>query len=357
MTGTATTMLDAQVVVRREAYTLDVAVRADAGDVVAVLGPNGAGKSTLLAALAGLVAIDEGHVVVDGATLDDPVAGVLVPPERRGVSLVPQDLVLFTHLDARANVAFGLRARGIDRRRADAAAQGWLDRLGVGDLATRRPAQLSGGQAQRVALARALAPSPSLLLLDEPLSALDVQTRASVRRDVRAHLDAFAGVALVVTHDPLDALALASQVVVLEDGRVVQAGPIDELTTRPRSRYVADLLGVNLLHGVADGHTVRLDATGVAVAVADAGAGEVAVLVHPHAVALHRAEPEGSPRNRWRARVAGVELLGDRVRVRLDGAVPLTAEVTTDAVRALDLHEGAEVWATVKATEIRTYPR
>ncbi len=356
MTDTSV-VLDAHVVVRRDGHTLDVAVRAAAGEVVAVLGPNGAGKTTLLDALAGLVAIDDGRVVVAGTTVDDPAVGVLVPPERRGVSLVTQDLVLFAHLDARANVAFGLRAGGVDRRAAEAEAQRWLDRLGVGDLAARRPAQLSGGQAQRVALARALAPSPSVLLLDEPLSALDVQTRASVRRDLRAHLDGFAGVTLVVTHDPLDALALATQVVVIEDGRLVQSGPIDDLTTRPRSRYVADLLGVNLLDGVADGSTVRLEVSGTTVAVADAGSGEVAVLVHPHAVAVHRHEPEGSPRNRWRARVAGLELLGDRVRVRLDGAVPLTAEVTADAVRALDLHEGNEVWATVKATEIRTYPR
>ena len=350
-------MLAADIGLTIGSLDLSVELEVDRGEVLALLGPNGAGKTTALRALAGLEQLDRGSIVLAGTVLDDPTTPTFVPPADRPVGVVFQDYLLFPHLSVLDNVAFGPRCRGVPKTTAEITARRWVDSVGLGSLAGSRPAELSGGQAQRAALARALAADPQLLLLDEPLAALDAGTRSTVRRDLKRHLDQFDGATVLVTHDPLDALALASQVVVLEDGRVVQAGPIDELTTRPRSRYVADLLGVNLLHGVADGHTVRLDATGVAVAVADAGAGEVAVLVHPHAVALHRAEPEGSPRNRWRARVAGVELLGDRVRVRLDGAVPLTAEVTADAVRALDLHEGAEVWATVKATEIRTYPR
>jgi molybdate transport system ATP-binding protein len=267
-----------------------------------------------------------------------------------------QDYLLFPHLTALDNVAFGLVVGGAGKHQARAEAQGWLDRFGIGDKATSRPRQLSGGQAQRVALARALAPSPSLLLLDEPLAALDAGTRAVVRRDLRRHLGEFTGVTVLVTHDPLDALALATDVVVLDGGRVIQTGPIGELTTRPRSRYVADLVGLNLLAGTAHDRVVVLDG-GVDLAVADHVDGDVYALVHPHAVALHTREPAGSPRNQWPAVVEGFDLLGDRVRVRLTGAVPLTAEVTAEAITDLGLHEGRQVWAAVKATEISVYPR
>ncbi len=349
--------LHATLDVRRAPFHLDIDLDVAPGEVVALLGPNGSGKSTALHAVAGLLAVDAGTVTIDGEPLDDPVADRFVPAERRPVSLVFQDYLLFPHLSALDNVAFGLRARGTPSAEARATAGAWLDRMGLSDLGGRKPRRLSGGQAQRVALARALAPHPRVLLLDEPLAALDAGTRAAVRRDLRHHLSAFDGATVLVTHDPLDALALASRVVVLDGGRVTQAGPIAELTARPRSRYVAELVGLNLIAGAAHGHAVAIGDAGATLAIADAAEGDVFALVHPHAVAVHTVEPEGSPRNRWPARIAGLDLLGDRVRLRLDGPVPLIAEVTADAVASLDLHEGRDVWATVKATEVTTYPR
>jgi molybdate transport system ATP-binding protein len=348
--------LDAQIEVRLGGFHLSVGLTVGAGEVVALLGPNGAGKTTALRALSGLAALDEGRIVLDGTVLDDPSTGTWLPPERRPVSVVFQDHLLFPHLDAAANVAFGLGAAGVPRRQARAEAAAWLDRFGLADRATARPASLSGGEAQRVALARALAVRPSLLLLDEPLASLDAGTRTAVRRDLRRHLAAAGRATLLVTHDPLDALALASRVVVVEGGRVTQEGPIAELTERPRSRYVADLVGLNLLSGTASGTTVALDGGG-SVTVAEAETGPVLAVVHPRAVALHRSRPDGSPRNRWPGRVAGFDLLGDRVRVRVGGPVPLVAEVTPAAVAALGLQEGDEVWTVVKATEIVTYSR
>ncbi len=221
---------------------LRVDLNVEAGNVVAVLGPNGAGKTTLLRALAGLVPLTDGRVVLDGRVLEDATNGTYLPPERRPIGVVFQDYLLFPHLTALDNVAFGLRCQGRSRRDARQQAHEWLDRVGLGDRATVKPAELSGGQAQRVALARALAIEPRMLLLDEPLSALDVSTRADVRETLRRHLDAFRGVRLLVTHDPLEALALASQLVVLEDGRVVQSGSPTEVAERPRSAYVADLV-------------------------------------------------------------------------------------------------------------------
>ncbi len=349
--------LHAHLKIRRGEFALDVAIEAAPGEVVALLGPNGSGKTTALHALAGLVPLDGGAISLDGELLDDPVQGTFVHPHQRAVSLVFQEYLLFPHLSALDNVAFGLRARGMGRAEAQRQATAMLDRFGLADKARAKPSHLSGGQAQRVAIARALATEPSLLLLDEPLAALDATTRATVRRDLRAHLAAFGGVAVVVTHDALDALALASRVVVLDGGSVTQDGPIAELAARPRSRYVADLVGLNLLHGHATGFTVTVASSGERITVADRVDGDVYVLIAPRSVALHTSEPDGSPRNRWPAMIAGFDLLGDRVRVRVDGPVPLVAEITAAAFTTLALHEGQSVWVAVKATEITTYPR
>ena len=206
-----------------------------------------------------------------------------------------------------------------------------------------------------MALARAMAPDPRLLLLDEPLSALDASTRAQVRRDLVRHLAGFRGTRVLVTHDPLEAAALAGRLLVVEEGRLVQSGTPAEVTARPRSRYVADLVGVNLLRGAASGGLVTLPGGG-AVAVADPAEGEVFAVIHPRAVALHRHHPEGMPRNVWRGEAAGLESLGDRARVRVEGPFPLVAEVTTASVAELKLAEGGPVWASVKATEVSVYP-
>jgi molybdate transport system ATP-binding protein len=325
--------------------------------VAALLGPNGAGKTTVLRALAGLLRVAEGRVVLDGRVLEDTARRVRVPVERRPVGMVFQDYLLFPHLSALENVAFGLRARGMRRAPANRTAQRWLERLGLPGVADAGPRTLSGGQQQRVALARALATDPRLLLLDEPLAALDVSIRAEVRRDLRRHLREFAGVNLLVTHDPLEAIALADRLIVIEAGRIVQTGTPAEVTERPRSAYVADLVGVNLLRGRATGDAIEL-VDGGRLEVVGAGGGEVFAVVPPRSVSLWRSRPDGSPRNVWRGRAEGLDLLGDRVRVRVDGRPQpsLVAEVTPAAVAELQLAEGSDVWVSVKATEIRAYP-
>lgn len=343
--------------------SLSVELAVAPGEVLALLGPNGAGKSSLLRCLAGLQPIGRGHVVISGEVVDDPAAGVFTEADRRSVGMLFQDYLLFPHLDVLDNVAFGPRSRGMRRAAARGIARRWIERMNLVDHVGVRPGELSGGQAQRVALARALATDPELLLLDEPLAALDATTRSTVRRDLHAHLDEFAGTAIIVSHDPLDALALADRVAVLEQGKLTQVGSLGEVTSRPRTRYVADLVGVNLLHGDATDHTVTIagddGTTGDAgeVHLADPMNGSVLLLIRPRAVALHRRRPDTSARNVWRCTVEGFDMLGEHVQVRLRGAVALTAEVTPGAVAELGVTEGSEVWASVKATEVDAYPQ
>ena len=325
---------------------LDASVAAEAGEVVALVGPNGAGKSTLLGALAGTVPAS-GTLVVDGVEL------LPRPPEQRPVGWVPQAGLLFPHLTAAGNVAYGLRARGRGRATAHATALAWLERFGVGPLATARAGSLSGGEAARVALARALAVEPRLLLLDEPLAALDVATRTDVRRLLRATLAGSDAVTLLVTHDPVDAVAVADRVVVLEQGRVVQDAPVNDVLTAPRSAWVAELIGLNAWRGTVRHGMVQVAGGGRVVA-ADSGAGrEVLALVAPSAVALHRAEPEGSPRNVLVGPVTSTTFLAERVRVTVATTPPVTAEVTAAAAAELHLADGGDVWAAFKATEVR----
>lgn len=348
-------MLDAQVRLRVGDLALDVRLKAAPGQLVVLVGPNGAGKTTLLRALAGLVPVEEGHVSIDGAVLEDTARGIRVPTERRPVGMVFQDYLLFPHLSMIENVAFGLRARGVPRAAARQQAAVWLDRMGLSARAEAKPRSLSGGQAQRVALARALATSPSLLLLDEPLAALDAPARAGVRRDLRRHLATFGGVRLLVTHDPPEAIALADRIMVIEHGSIVQAGDVPDVTARPRSRYVAEFVGVNLFRGTAAGGSIEID-TGGSLTAAGVGSGEVFAVVHPHAVSVHRTEPEGSPRNVWKGFVEGCDFEGDRVRVRVGGAPSIVAEVTPAAASELDLIDGGTVWVSVKATDVVVYP-
>jgi molybdate transport system ATP-binding protein len=348
--------LAASVVVRRGTLTVDVDLQVDDGEVLAVLGPNGAGKSTLLRVLAGLLPPDGGRVTVDGATWDDVAAGVHVPAHRRALGMVFQDNLLFPHLSVLDNVAFGLRTRGVRTALARARGAEWLARVGLDGLGGRRPGQLSGGQAQRAALARALAWEPAVLLLDEPLSALDARTRLTVRAELRRHLGQFGGSTVLVTHDPVDAMALADRVLVVEEGRVVQEGTPGDVSRHPRTDYVARLVGLSLLPGIGEGRVVRLDGGGV-VAVAEEVSGPVFAAVRPESVALYLTRPDGSPRNVWRARLVGATPHGITVRCELDGEVPLVADITATAFAELGLAAGAEVWATVKASEVAVYAR
>jgi molybdate transport system ATP-binding protein len=346
--------LDARIETRLGRLSLDVAISAATGETLVLLGPNGAGKTTLLRSIAGLVELSRARVVVDGQVLEDTTTGRWVPTERRPIGFVFQDYLLFPHMSSLDNVAFGLRAHGASRAEARTGARLWLERVGLRGHAAARPRSLSGGEAQRVALARALAVEPRLLLLDEPLAALDAQARAEVRRDLTRHLASFEGTRVLVTHDPLEAMVLADRIAVLEEGRVVQSGTPEELRARPRSHYVARLVGLNLFRGHAERGSIALEGGGALVA-ATSGVGEMFVSVHPRAIALYRSRPEGSPRNVFAATVRSLDLEGDRVRVQLAGAVPLVAEVTTAAVRELRLVEGEEVWASVKASEVDVY--
>ena len=359
------TGLDAAVTVHRPGFVLDVALRAAPGETVAVLGPNGAGKSTLLDVLAGLLRPDAGHVRVRGRTLTDAAARVHVPTHRRGVGLLAQQALLFPHLSALANVAFGPRAHGVPRRAAADRARALLAAVDAGALADRRPAQLSGGQQQRVALARALATGPDLLLLDEPLAALDVDATPAMRALLRRTLRDGERTAVLVTHAALDALVLADRVVVLTDGRVVEDGPVREVLARPRSPFAARIAGLDLVPGTACPEGLRtadgLIVAGHAEAVED---GEPAVAVFPPAaVAVFADRPHGSPRNVVPVTLGAVEPHGDLVRLRAavrEGgpawADGLAADVTPGALVDLPVEPGAPLWFAVKAAEVAIHP-
>jgi molybdate transport system ATP-binding protein len=352
--------------VRRGEFELRARFTVADGEVLGVIGPNGAGKTTLLRALAGLAALDTGRISLGAGVLDDPAARVFVDPRRRPVGLVFQNYRLFPHLSVRDNVAFASRAGGLSRRTSRQLADRWLERLELTGFADRKPAQLSGGQAQRVALARALAADPGLLLLDEPLAALDVRTRGQVRGELAGHLAGFAGPTLVVTHDPLEALVLTDRLLVIEGGRVVQDGPPAEVAGRPATEYVAGLVGLNLYPGVQGRLSeVALDGGGLLWAAESDGTGRpapapgsrVLVRVRPSAIALHTQRPEqASPRNVWAGTVRGLELLTDRVRVRVEGSPPALVDLTPAAVAELRLVAGCPVWLSVKATEVGSYP-
>ena len=345
--------LDARVVCSRGSLEVDVALAAEPGEVIAILGPNGAGKSTILRCLAGLLPLEDGHVQLDGLDLDRPTADVFVRPEHRSIGFVFQNYLLFPSMTALENVAFGLRARGMSARQARSQAAAWIERVGLTDHAAHLPAALSGGQAQRIALARAMATEPRLLLLDEPLAALDAGTRSEVRRELQHHLRTFHGVRILVTHDPLDAYALADRVVVLQDGKVVQQGTLTDVTARPKSRYVADLVGVNLVKGTATAGVLTTP-SGATVQTSDDVHGAAFALIQPRSIALYRSPPDGSPRNVWATTVTDIDPRSHRLR--LDGPIPLIAEVTLAALDALALQPGDQLWASVKASEITIYP-
>lgn len=319
---TARTGLDAHLVVPDR---LDAALAVGPGEVVAVVGPNGAGKSTLVHALSGLVPAT-GRAVLDGADLLGRT------PRERSVGVVFQDQRLFPHLSALDNVAFGLRSRGADNRAARARARDWLERLAVADLADRRPAQLSGGQAQRVAIARALVTDPDLLLLDEPFTGLDVGVAAMLRIELGRHLAEFRGVTVLVTHDALDALTLATSLAVLHQGRVVQHGAPDEVAARPRTDHVARLVGLNVIR---EGDRLRS--------------------FSPAAVTVGLQAPADSTRNRWQGVVRGAAPHGDAIRIQVSGDRDLIADVTPAASRELALVPGQQVWLSVKETAVTTY--
>ena len=349
--------------IRQGDFVLQVALDVAAGSTVVVIGPNGAGKTTLLRAVAGLAPLDGGVITYAGTAWDDPATGTYLEPTRRRCPVVFQDYRLFPHLSVLDNVAYPLRVRGDSRRQARSDARQTLARHGLAELAGRRPGQLSGGQAQRVAVARALAGAPAVLLLDEPLAALDARTRQSTRVELRQALAAFDGPALLVTHDPLEALTLADHLVVLEHGEVVQAGAPREVAARPATEYIARLVGVNLYAGaVTPEGTIRLDTGETLRAIVDPQSERLRphdralVALSPSAISIHLRRPDGvSARNVWSATIRGVEHLRDRIRIDLDGRPPAIADITPAAFAQLGLDLGAPVWLSAKATEVLAY--
>ena len=342
-------------------FNLEVELTVPPSSTAALLGPNGAGKSTTVAVLAGLMGIDEGVIELNGEVVDDPSNEVFVPARERRVGVVFQDYMLFPHLDVVENIAFSPRSRGVDREEAVSRAGEWISLLGLDGTERKRPGELSGGQAQRVALARALAGEPDLLLLDEPLAALDVTVRSDLRRQLAEHLSVFPGPRLLITHDPTEAFLLADEVHIIEDGSITQSGSSDDIRLRPRTRFAADLAGANLLGGEArDGvvtlgeGTVRdgIGRDGVLLIVDHGLTGPVTLTIAPSAVSVHLERPEGSARNSWRTTIEQMETIRDRVRIGLGAPIPITAEVTPEATESLGLEAGRQVWVSVKATEI-----
>ena len=342
---------------------IDLALQVRPGEVVAVLGGNGAGKSTLLSLISGLIRPDAGRITLDGKVLVDVDERVWVPSHQRGVVLLAQQALLFPHLTAAANVAFGPRSKGAGRQDAKAEALRWLAAVDATEFAERKPAQLSGGQAQRIAIARALATDPALLLLDEPMAALDVAVAPALRQLLRKVLRDTGRTALLVTHDLIDALSLADRVIVLDAGRIVEDGPTRTVLAQPRSRVRRPhrrrqpdrrhRRGPRTAH--PDGTRIQgiVDPTCVT--------GQTAVAVFsPAAVAVHLAQPTGSPRNHLPVTITELEPRGELIRVHaadtIGGTGGLIADITAAAAADLELFPGKAVHYAIKATEVQIYP-
>lgn len=342
---------------------LDLEFVVPAGEVLAILGPNGSGKSTTAAVIAGLLHTDTAVVRAGSRTLTDTAAGVQVPTYDRRVGLLLQEARLFPHMNVLSNVMFAA-LRHTDRARARAAAWRWLEEIGVADLANRSPRQLSGGQAQRVALARALAAEPEVLVLDEPLTGLDVAGAATLRAALQPVVAAEGRATVLITHEVLDVLALADRVLVLEGGRAVEAGTVAEVLAAPRSSFGARIAGLNIVRGVLSGpgelRAGNGDVWHGTMPESRAGGQEAVAVFAPASVAVFREDPHGSPRNTVRGRIASLEAVGGAVRVRMedqsDGSPGLAADVTAESVAELRLTVGTAVLFSVKTQGVALHP-
>ncbi|MFV0253634.1 MAG: sulfate/molybdate ABC transporter ATP-binding protein [Beutenbergiaceae bacterium] len=337
--------LQAQVVVTRGQFTVDARMDVTAGATLALMGPSGAGKSTILSAIARRIPM-RGFVHIDG----EPA---------RGVVLLGQDPRLFPHLSARSNVAFGLRARGVRRRVADARADEWLGRVGLDGYGDRPPKRLSGGQQQRVAVARALATSPSALLLDEPLTALDVETAAQVRAVLREALAATGTTAIIATHDAVDAVALASDLIVLENGTVTQCGPMRTVLSEPATRFVAAVAGLNRVPGLVRHGQFEADQVVLGPAPAGhAGDGEAIAVFRPADVSVQSWADDHADvgPGRWLSRIEAFEFTPGGVRVRV-ARPDIAADMSADVAADLGLTPGARVVLSVNQDAMRLLHR
>jgi len=356
-------LLTAELRHQLDGLVVDVSLSVSDGSCLALVGRSGAGKTTILRLLCGMLEADQGTIVCGEALWFDSAKRFSLAPELRSCGYVFQDFALFPHLSAWRNVAFGLPGRTRSERalRRDRACE-LLERFGLGELADARPGSLSGGEQQRVALARALAPEPRVLLLDEPLAALDVTTKAGASRTVAATLRSLDIPAVLVTHDWEEASLLGDEVAVVDRGRIVQRGSSSELASAPASSFVADLAGAVVLRGLAEearggGAVVELEGGG-AVRVSEPASGPVAICIYPWEITIRRspATAEESAQNHLRARVVSLTSVANRIRVGLHAPQPVVAEVTGKAAEDLRLEVGTEVLLVWKATATRVIP-
>ena len=353
-------MLSVEVRKALREFRLELAFQVEPAETLVIIGPSGCGKTTTLNMIAGLVSPDEGRIVLGQQALWDPREGVDMPAEQRRVGYVFQEFALFPHMSVEENIAYGLRARRAPKsvipQRVDEA----LTLLGIQRLRGRRPLALSGGERQRVALARAIACEAEILLLDEPLGSLDAQTRNRVRGELQRLLRLVRRIAIMVTHDYIDALTFGDRICVLDRGRVLQMGDRMELLRHPKSRFVAELTGVNFFQGKVTGKRddglAEVEVNGARFCAAcDNGTGDTMLAFFPSDVVISREAPESSASNVFRAAVREITHFGDKVRVSLNGAFPICAEITSGSLERLGLSEGDSVYASLKATAIKTY--
>ncbi len=350
--------LRARVTLSRGAFHFDAELEVGKGEVLALVGPSGAGKSTCICAIAGLVELESGQVMLGDDVWCDTKLGIDRPPHERRVGFVHQDYALFPHLSVLHNVVYGARARGVSRTVARQRASEWLGRLNMAGCDNRSVSELSGGQRQRIALARALVSGAEALLLDEPFGSLDVSTRNSVRRELGEFLREVELPTVFVTHDPTDALAMAHRIAILEEGRVSQLGACDELVARPKTPFVADLFGLNFYRGELSAgpglREARVENVVFHVS-SNAGAGPIALAFPPSAVTLFPEKPAGSARNTFQGIVREISPLPEKLRVVLDCGVMVVADVVREAAASLHLARGQTMWASIKATAIQVY--
>lgn len=351
-------MLEVDIRRRLREFDLRLAFTVSPGETLVVIGPSGAGKTSILAQIAGLMDPDEGRIAVGERVLFDSEQGTSVPPEQRHLGYVLQEYALFPHMTVRENVGYGMQARRMPKDTIGEKTNEALAMLGISHLADIRPGSISGGERQRVALARAIAAGGEVLLLDEPLAALDAQTRQMARGDLRRVIQSVGAAAVFVTHDYVDALAFGDTICVMAEGEVVQMGSQEDLLLRPRAEFVAEFMGVNFLRGVAHAPVEgvsTVEANGIELRTVPQEPGDVFLAFSPADVTLSLEPPGSSAQNVLKATVTALLQLGGRIRVDLDAGLPLVAEITSGSVARLRLEIGSTVYASFKATAIETY--